>query len=490
MGWKRWLALYSLTAALAAAPVSTAMAAPSEQNVKTLVEVFTQIVDTHYSHPDENKILEGAIRGMLEALNDPHTNYLSPEEYKEFVEGMNYAYAGIGVLIRYGEDGTMTVGQVYSGSPAAQAGLQVGDRIVQVDDLIVTPDNRDLAVKKLRGQAGTQVVIRIIRGGETLTRTLTRQEIKLPTVLSHKMDNGLGYLAVYSFGEETAVEVKKELLKLEAAGVTGLILDLRGNSGGYVVSALTIADLFLSEGPILYVHGEDGERIRYDADPDASKLPLVVLVDRESASASEILAGALQKSGRAKLVGEQTYGKGTMQYPQELPNGGFLKVSVDRWEFRDGTSNDKVGLTPDVRLTRPEAVMNAAEQLLLPGRLQMLLYDRVSGKVRVNGYELTGAPALVTEGERVYLPLRYTVESLGSEVKWLPESGEVVFRLSGHDVRIRLSAQTITVDGLTLQAADAIRSVGGSTYILTDALGRITGRPVQVTEAQVIVESN
>lgn len=489
MSWKNWGTGAALLAMLATAPVTSAMAA-EEQNVKTLVEVFTQIVDSHYSQPDEDKILAGAIRGMLETLGDPHTNYMTPKEYTDFVGGINQAYAGIGVSLQHADDGSLLVSNAYAGSPAAEAGLQKGDRIVQVDDLIVTRDNRDTAVTRMRGPADSQVTVQFVRGGERLTRTLTRKEIQLPTVVSHRMENGIGYIGIYSFGEGTSYEVKKELTQLERAGVKGLIVDVRGNGGGYVVSALAIADLFLSEGILLYAHDENGEQMALEADADASSLPLTVLVDGYSASASEILAGALQKAGRAKLVGEQTYGKGTMQSPSELPNGGYLKVSVDRWEFRDGTNNDQVGLTPDVRLSRSEAFLNAAEQLLLPDRRQLLLFDRQTGAAMVNGYELTDAPALVREDGRLYLPLRYTMESLGAQVNWLPATGEVAFELDGRSVRLHAGSGSLTVDGRPVTAEQPVLSVYGSTYLSADAMQAITGLPVLVTDKHVSVESN
>jgi carboxyl-terminal processing protease len=489
MHWKTLLATTVLGLSLLLAPVQSVLAAPSDNNTKTLLEVYSMLVDDNYTHPDEEKVLQGAIEGMLKVVGDPYTSYFSPEEYKDFVNAINQSYAGIGIGLGMTDDKKVQITHVYPNSPAANAGLQEGDILMQVGDLKPDPDHFEKFAAAIRGAAGTDVTLKVQRGtAEPASYTLTRQEIELPTVSSQLSDDGIGYIGLYSFGEHTVQDFQKALSSLEEKGAKGIILDVRGNGGGYVQAALQIADAFLDKGTMISIH-DKGEKIALDADAAASKLPLVVLVDKNSASASEILAGALQKNNRAKLIGEQSFGKGTMQSPVELPNGGYIKVSVDKWEFADGTSNHLVGLTPDIKMSRPETVMNAAVQQLLPDRQQALSLYRDSATGNLNDIDLKGVPSLQQVGDKLYLPLRYTVESLGAEVKWNSEAGAISFTLDGHLVSIDMRSLTLNLDGKPSALEAPVRTYNGSTYLSTDALQSITGQEVVIEPQRVVVSS-
>jgi carboxyl-terminal processing protease len=482
MRWKPFFLSTTLTLSLLVGQTSVVLADVSDENADTLRQIYQQIVKRHYSHPDPNKVLEGAIQGMLEVLSDPYTTYMTPQEYEDFRNTLEHHYAGIGAVLHAAATGEILITEVYAGTPAEQAGLQAGDRILTVDGQSVTGEKVDKVAALIRGESGTDVVLTIQRGrAAPQTITVTRQAIHLPTVTSQDMGNGVGYIRILSFGSHTSKEFFEAYEALKETSPNGILLDLRGNGGGYVLSALEIADSFLSEGTLLILHGEQGA-IAYKADERAEDMPLVVLVDQDTASASEMLAGALQQNKRAKLVGTQTFGKGTMQEPFDLPNGGVLKLSVDQWALADGKTIDKVGLTPDIRLTSPGLFLNAALQQLLPEREQTLTLSRTGGLGELNGVRLLDVPAVLTVEGREYLPLRYVAEAFGSEVRWVPQTASVEFTLEHHAVRVELRTGALYIDNRRSAAQSAVFLQNGVSYLSTKALEEILGEQIQSTD--------
>lgn len=481
-----------LALSLVFAPVSQVAAEePSQQNLDTLTQVFTVLLENHYTHPDQEKLLRGAIDGMLEVLHDPYTSYMTAEEYNRFVDGLNQSYAGIGVQMEPGEGSTsMQITQVFPNSPARQAGLQAGDKITAVDGVALSKDNINNAQSMIMGKSGTTVQVTIMRdGAATKTYTVTRQQIELPTVISRTLEEEIGYIQIVTFGERTGEDFLKALKELEKSTPKGIIIDLRDNGGGYVVGALEIADALLGESTILVLHDEKGQAIFIPSDADQSQIPLAVLVNEHSASASEMLAGALQKNDRAKLIGVQTFGKGTMQSPYDLPNGGVLKVSIDRYEFSDGTSPDKVGLTPDIKINSPELMTNAALQQLMPSRLQTLSFPRTTGEITLNGHPVLNGQQAVMENGRAYLPLRFMVEAFGSQVNWLAEKAAIQFVLDERSVEIDMKNGGLTVAGQAIPLHAPFRSIDGTTYVSTSAVEKITGQKVIVSAEEIQVQS-
>ncbi|MFD2170150.1 S41 family peptidase [Tumebacillus lipolyticus] len=485
MRWKRVLIATALSLTLLGGSVSAAQREVSDQNASTLLEIYSRIVESHYSHPDQEAVLRGAIEGMLQVLNDPFSSYLTTAEYEQLEQAIEQEFAGLGSALQATKAGEIMITEIYSGSAAEEAGLQVGDRILAVDGKSVIGEPIDKVSAKIRGKAGTQVVLTIRRGTEASKQVaITRKTISLPTVLSKDSGNGVGYLRILSFASETSGEFHKAYQKIAATSPKGILLDLRGNGGGYVHSALTVADSFLAAGTMIVIH-EGEQRIELQADEESFDLPLAVLVDQHTASASEILAGALQKNGRAVLIGAQTYGKGTMQELMPMPDGGVLKLSVDKWEFSDGTTNHLVGLTPDIRLTAPEIFLNAGMQYLFPGRKQTLTLYPSGGWGDLNGTKLLDMPTVLRVGQQQYLPLRYVVEALGSEVNWVQQTSSVEFQLEQRQVRVELGSGQLFLDGKRADLNGAVRLQGGVSYLSTAAFDLILGGGVRQSDTAI-----
>ena len=318
---------------------------------------------------DDNKLMEGAISGMMQALGDPHTAYWNVQETQDWNNALQGQYSGIGAWVNI-EGAYLTITEPMSGSPAEAAGLKTGDQIIAVDGQDVTGIDPDVVRQtKVLGPAGTDVTLTIQRQGvdTPFDVTITRAVIVVPSVESKMLDNNIAYIKISIFGESTAQDFHDQLSQLMAKNPSGLILDLRNNGGGYLTAAVDVASEFIDSGVILYEQSGDGSLQSYEAKPGglALNLPVVVLVNEYTASASEIVSGALRDHGRAQLVGVKTYGKGTVQMPFTLSNGGEAHITVDRWLTPNKQLIDKVGLTPDVvvQLTQADITANKDPQL-------------------------------------------------------------------------------------------------------------------------------
>jgi carboxyl-terminal processing protease len=472
MKWRLMIAGAALATTLAVTPVQGIFAQATDANKEALLQAYEEMLQ-HYSKPDQDKLLEAAIEGMIEAVDDPYTNYMAPDEYKAFMDSINQDYAGIGIMAVADEKRKgIVIQKVFSGTPAEKSGLLVGDLIVQVDDHKGDPGNLLNLNTYIRGKEGTSVTLHIVRDDKPLVVKPVREVIRLPLVESTDAGDGIRMISISSFGDRTVDEFQKAYNEALASGAKGLILDLRGNGGGLVNSALTIADLFLKKGNILIFHDEEGNKQVVEADEDGTDIPLAVLIDENSASASEMLAGSLQNNKRAKLIGTTSFGKGTMQAPANLPNGSVMKVSIERWELPDGTVIDRKGITPDIKLNYRDLYVNAAVQALVPTRTQELKLIRSTGAGTLNGKEFVNAPKPVVRYGQVYVPLRFMLEAFGSEVRWSKEATS--FTLGGKTYSLKNNADIIKVDG--------------ASYVKADALSRLIGKPITVTSDAVTMK--
>lgn len=324
------------------------------ENWEPLFETISLIREKFYSEEplDEEKLLEGAIRGVLRALPDPYARYLDPEDYKiETSDTLEGAFSGIGIVIAI-RDEKLTVVSPISGSPAEKAGVKAGDVILAIDGEPTLGMSLDQAVKKMRGPEGTKVVLTLRREGvpEDITVEIVRSVIKIQSVSAEVLPESIGLIRISEFHGRTADEVQKVLTDLIAQGVTGFILDLRNNPGGLLSAALATAGFFVPYGEkLLLVEDRNGKRetITNFVHPLVSA-PVVVLVNRGTASGAEILAGTLRLAAHALLVGEKTFGKGVIQEISPLSHGGGVIFTVSKYYLADGTDINGQGLVPDV----------------------------------------------------------------------------------------------------------------------------------------------
>ncbi|MBP2019975.1 carboxyl-terminal processing protease [Symbiobacterium terraclitae] len=314
-----------------------------------LWSVYHVVERAHVNGADLDAFIEGAIQGGLEALGDPYTEYFEPAEYKAFLESLDGTLTGIGVYLEE-VDGYIVITQPIKGSPAAEAGLQPGDRVIAADGVNLVGEPIEKMQRLVRGEPGTDVELTIERPaeGRRFNVTITRAVIHIPQVDYRMLDGGVGYLELSGFGDQAAEEFYAAVAALKEAGATSLVLDLRSNSGGWVASALEIAEAFVPEGePIMYEMRKAGQWV-FLSEGQPIGLPTAVLVSGFTASAAEILAGAIQDYEAGVLVGTQTFGKGTVQELIELPDGAAVKVTTAEYLTGKQRRVHGVGLTPDV----------------------------------------------------------------------------------------------------------------------------------------------
>ena len=333
------------------------------EELKKLALVFEVARENFVEEADEKKMLEAAMNGMLGAL-DPHSSYLSADDFKEFSEKSHGEFGGLGIQIT-SDKGAVRVISPIDDTPAAKAGIKAGDYITHIDGEQVFDLTLNQAVKKMKGRPGTKVKLTIVSDdGESKTLTLKRAIIKVESVKSsEKMLAGadpedkdtpkIGYIRISDFGATTARDLKKALDKLEKADVVGYVLDVRNNPGGYLTAAIDVSDAFLDAGEIVSTRGKkesDVERVYAKPGDLANGKPIVVLINHGSASASEIVAGALQDNGRGIVMGSQSFGKGSVQQQKPLGDGTAIHITIARYYTPSGRSIQNEGITPDVEV--------------------------------------------------------------------------------------------------------------------------------------------
>ncbi len=319
--------------------------------------------------PEPQAMAYGAIRGVLELLNDPHTTLVEPQPRQIEKDNLKGSFGGIGALIGRDSQNRVTLKPMVD-SPAARAGVEDGDVLVKVDDKALTPDmSDDDIVVLIRGPIGSPVKLAVSRTGATepLTLTITREKIDTPTVAWKMLDNNVGYVSINLFGERTGQELRGALDEVKAKQAKALILDLRNNPGGLLDSAVDVASQFVGRQVILHERKKDGSEKTYtgQSGADAPNVPLVILVNKNTASASEIVSGALRDLQHAPLIGEKTYGKGSVQLVYDLSDGSSLHVTVAQWYTPDNHEIQGEGLSPDIEvpLTDDDQAQNRDPQL-------------------------------------------------------------------------------------------------------------------------------
>lgn len=315
-----------------------------------------RMIETRYvTDVDSSTLMDGAIDGMVKSLGDPHSMYMKTSLYKSLKEHTAGAFGGIGVTMGFKDD-KVTIMSVLEGTPGEKVGLKVGDEIMSVDGTPVTEYQPEEVALHIRGEAGTEVKLMIHRAEEEDKEyAIERDMIKVPSAKGKLLDDStMGYIRIASFAENTGDEFKAEYNRLKEAGMTGLILDLRQNPGGLITSCVEVADMLVPKGNVVSVVQRDGSREDFDSTLEDSSLPIVVLIDENSASASEILAGALQDREAATIVGMKSYGKGSVQVVVPLFHEDGLKLTIAKYYTPSGKCIDGIGIEPDVEVKLPE----------------------------------------------------------------------------------------------------------------------------------------
>ncbi|WP_342563278.1 S41 family peptidase [Paenibacillus sp. FSL R7-0345] len=316
------------------------------------------IEDNYYDTVDRNKLIDGAVNGMMEALGDPYSNYMGKETAEKFEESIEGSFSGIGAEVS-SDNGKVVVVSPIKGAPAEKAGIQAKDVILSVNGETLEGLELNDAVAKIRGPKGSKATLKVQRTGsaEPLEFVITRDDVKLETVYATMEKDGVGVIEVTQFSMNTAERFKEELNNLEKQGMKGLVIDVRNDPGGVLQRVIEMAEQFVPAGKtIVQVESKDKTREVSTSKGSSKDYPVVVLMNKGSASASEILAGALQQSAGAKLIGEHSFGKGTVQtsFERELGDGSLLKITIAKWLTPDGTWIHGKGIEPDIAVAQPD----------------------------------------------------------------------------------------------------------------------------------------
>jgi carboxyl-terminal processing protease len=343
---------------------------PTDIAALDIVKQAWQLISSEYvdqTRLDSANMTRAAIEGIIDTLDDPYTAYLSPAEYNGFLISLQGEYAGIGAIVSV-QDANIVILDPIPGSPAEKIGLKSGDIILEINGESATGMNIDIAVGKIRGLVGTTVKLLVLRKGESVPVELdiVRAMVELPSV-AYEMRDDIAYISIYQFTDRTEIEIAPVIRKLKTDGAKGIVLDLRGNGGGWLDIVIEVASHFIPEGVIVKVRSNQGTIETHNAisGEETTSLPMVVLVDNFSASGAEVLAGALQDHQRALVSGNTTFGKGSVNTPHRLSDGSGLYITIARWL----TPNDRLiegqGIEPDVKLelTGEDAIQWAIDYL-------------------------------------------------------------------------------------------------------------------------------
>ncbi|HWQ30303.1 MAG TPA: S41 family peptidase [Negativicutes bacterium] len=320
------------------------------RDMEKLLSLKEYIKSNYVDGADDSKLVEGAIKGMFESLQDPYSVYMTKDEFKNFNESTKGSYGGIGVIVTRSEDGYVTVVAPIEDTPGERVGLKTNDRIVKVDGKDIVGIDLEAAVSMLKGKKGTEVSLTVMRDGEkaALEYKIVREEIVIKTVKSNVMDNNIGYIRISMFDEDTGSEFKKTLDGLKEKNIKGLVLDLRQNPGGYIDQCVQVADELLDEGLIVYTEDKEKKREDYKSKNGKLEAPFVVLIDEGSASASEIVSGAIKDRKAGLLIGTKSFGKGLVQSIEQLKDGSGMKLTTQKYYTPNGISINKKGIQPDI----------------------------------------------------------------------------------------------------------------------------------------------
>ncbi len=343
-------------------PLAISSSSSDSTKLATKLEKYKEIINKYYlGEVDENKLQEGAIKGYIEGLDDPYTEYISKEDMDSYLDDTMGNFVGIGIyMIKNTQSDRIQVLSTIKGSPAEKAGIQAGDLIISVDGIEYKADDMTTASNNIKGEEGTSVTVEILRGAQNLKFDIKREKVKVNQVEGKVLSDNIGYIKFTSFDETTAEDFKAKYEELAKQNIKSLIIDLRNNGGGIVDQALEIADYMTDKDSVLLyeVDKNNKETVKKAKEDAIINMPIIILTNENTASASEILAGALKDLGKAKTVGTTTYGKGVIQQILKLNDGSGLKITIEEYQTPNRNKINKVGIEPDEKVELPETVTN------------------------------------------------------------------------------------------------------------------------------------
>ncbi len=453
--WKK-IGLSAVVATLAL-PAWSAYASVSSDRMQQVLEILST---SHVSGASEESLSDAAIQAMVEALNDPYTEFMDKKQWSQFEGSLARNYVGVGILISHTMEGVY-IEQVFKNSSAEAAGLRTDDIIVKVNDTEITADNAKDVVTYITGEENSNVTITVLRGGERLALTMPRKAVSLPVVDSAYLDGGVGYLRVFSFSDNSDEQFTEILDGFRAkSDFRSLVIDLRDNPGGLLESAGYMASNFIKDKILIHTKTRNGtdNPVNIVGGTTLSQ-PVYVLVNENSASASEILAGALQDYKVAVIAGTNTYGKGSVQNIYSLSEGSKLKVTIEEYLTPLGHPVNKVGIKPDLEL---EGGMNQLLHVLRLAGVQNFKVEKKRSVVTVNGMKVEDSLPAVEEDGKLWVHSRVLAALAGAELKWVPESQGVELSVKGQaPVLMAGSEAKMAGDYLLLDAAAFARSFPG-----------------------------
>lgn len=341
---------------------------PAELDYSSVDKVYESLRANYNGKLDEAKLIEGLKHGLAEATNDPYTVYFTPSEAEDFNNDLNNTFSGIGAELGKNEQGNIQVIAPIKGTPAAKAGLQPKDVIATVDGKTTVGKSIEDVVMSIRGKAGTEVVLQIVRGDEALSVPIVRQSIQVPSVTHEIQEGNVGYLQISNFANDTVSLVNQAVSEFKRKQVSGVVLDLRNNPGGQVDAAIAVASQWLPSGTLVMQEKRGSivtETFRSYGPGTLKDVPTTVLINNGSASAAEIVTAALKDNGKATVVGEKSYGKGVVQRLVSFSDGSELKVTIASWHRPNGKNINQQGITPDKKVTISDADATAGNDTQL-----------------------------------------------------------------------------------------------------------------------------
>lgn len=343
-------------------PLAISSSSSESTKLATKLEKYKEIINKYYlGEVDENKLQEGAIKGYIEGVDDPYTEYISKEDMDSYLDDTMGNFVGIGIyMIKNTQSDRIQVLSTIKESPAEKAGIQAGDLIISVDGIEYKADDMTTASNNIKGEEGTSVTVEILRGAQNLKFDIKREKVKVNQVEGKVLSDNIGYIKFTSFDETTAEDFKAKYEELAKQNIKSLIIDLRNNGGGIVDQALEITDYMTDKDSVLLyeVDKNNKETVKKAKENAIINMPIIILTNENTASASEILAGALKDLGKAKTVGTTTYGKGVIQQILKLNDGSGLKITIEEYQTPNRNKINKVGIEPDEKVELPETVTN------------------------------------------------------------------------------------------------------------------------------------